>query len=603
MASSRSGRKTGFRRARWMIFVALLMAWWMGGGALAQEGPQIIGAGAIQELLGAELDDWLATVDARWQRAGANRALAEFCAGEAQALLRLTPLSAAERADCPVEALELLLGHRLYGLISATDAPRQCLDEAAIDLLFAPSASGHSRDWQELDETLEAPQPITVWLPPADSVAYALLDRVAAGIGLREDARIYRNEAELTAALAGDDGALALAEIRADGPPADAQTLSLQTAEFGGCQAADIVSVEADSYPLALSVHLYLDGARLGEADSPLRALAQAAVEGALGEALLMPGEAAIEQNRARLSQDSAVVTSSSDSFTIPAVLGGQLRIGGAGEAGLFLPGIVEALAIAHPSLSAVSDLRGSPAAETALCAREIDLAINSRPLSESALAACAEAGVEVITLPAGAFAVVLLSNAHNAKSRCLSVAQLAELWPWRDEPMESEWTLFAPDDGAMASDWLMSALSGAAAPIRRDIEVSADPLWRAAAVAVMPGGLSYFSWEEYQQVLAAEQADIQAVRIGEYCTQPAPAEILAGRYPLRQPIYLHLDADVLASVQLKSWLWFTFGGASQSILSEAGPGAAGCGGPARGIAGRLCRRRCPCCRQARTGG
>ena len=566
MGSIRQERNGRYGGARLLLCAFLLWGALSSGRAVAQEGARVVGTGASVTLLGGGIKAELGVIGGIFETVGATAGLDLFCSGDADALLRLSPLTSSEREACTIGSIELLLGHRIYAIVTGEAAPRECLDDADRDLIFAPSAAGLTTDWQQVDETLTEALPLSVWLPPRDSLEYALLDKAVSGFGLRADASAQTDATDLATVLVEDGGALALVEL--DAIPPGATALSLQSGEFAGCQEAAVANVEAGAYPLAISAYLYVNRAHLAEDGTA--ALAEAAVAGALSGALILPSEAAQEINLALLTEDSPIVSVASDSFVIPSVIGGQVRIGGTAEAGVFLPALADALAAAHPSLSAGSDLRGGPASETALCTGEIDIALNLAPLSDETLVACEGAGITIISLMPAAQAVVALSNSANSKLRCLSEERLAEIWAWPGEG-QAELQLFAPPDGALATDLMMSAARGQALPIRRDAEVSADPLWRAAAVGVVEDGLSYFSWVEYQQVLAAGQQNVQAIRIGSDCVAPTEAEILAGRYPLSRPIYAHINVTTLASVQLKSWLWFAFGGGNLALLSDSG--------------------------------
>ena len=568
MGSIRRERNGRYESVRLLLCAFLLWGALSSGRAVAQEGARVVGTGASATLFGGGLKASLGAAGATFGIAGASASLAQFCSGEADALLRLSPLTSSERANCTIGSIELLLGHRIYAIVVGEAAPRECLDGADRDRIFAPSAASLTVDWQQVDETLVEALPLSVWLPPNDSLEYALLDQAVSGFGLRADASAYTDAVDLATVLAEDGGALALVELGAIPPRALA--LGLQSGEFAGCQEAAVANVEAGTYPLAISVYLYVNRARLVE--DGVSALAEAALAGALSETLTSPSEAVREINRSLLTDDSPVVSVASDSFVIPSVIGGQVRIGGAAEAGVFLSALADALATAHPSLRVSSDLRGGPAGETALCTGEIDIALSVARLSEEALLNCDSAGITVISLIPAAQAVVALSNRANAKLRCLSEERWAEIWAWPGEGAAEVWAelrLFAPPDGALATDLMMSVARGQALPIRRDVEVSADPLWRAAAVGVVEDGLSYFSWGEYQQVLAAGQQNVQAIRMGSDCLAPTEAEILAGGYPLSRPIYAHINATNLASAQLKSWLWFAFGGGNLALFSD----------------------------------
>ena len=447
---------------------------------------------------------------------------------------------------------------------------KTCLNEDELDLIFAPSATNRIVDWQQIDEALEEPLPINVWLPERNDPSYILLDQIVSGIGFRDDASLIEDKGSLYQGLSEKAGSIGLVELT--DMPAEIMSLQLESDDIPGCQSATVSNVEAGTYPLAISVYLYVNRNMLGQ--ESVLSLAEASSTGELSSDLSLPTVAAREINRSLLTDESQIVSVASDSFVIPSIIGGQVSVGGVAEANIFLPNLVDAFTASYPSLISTTELRGGPAGETALCSNVIDVAFTFNALSEEAMAICEESGITVLTLTPAALAAVALSNHDNTKLRCMDLERWAEIWAWQgnaDPEEDTELLLFAPPDGHIATDTMMIASTGKASPIRRDTEISDDPLWRAAAVGVVENGLSYFDWGEYQTVLSAEQPNIQAIRMGENCIEPTAAEILNGGYPLGRPLFAHINANTLASVQMKSWLWFAFGGSNQALLGDAG--------------------------------
>ncbi len=558
------------------LFIGLLVSFWGLGWVNAQPPPLVLGPTVLTKPYAGEWEAFGADL----QNASALEALSRFCAGEADAALSLRPLSSQEKEDCAVPPVELLLGHRIAALYNNFDIPDACLDSQLLDTFFAPSATGQIPDWQQVDETLADPLPFQIWLPEATGFNYALLDEVVVGLGLRTDAAEYRDAAELAATFADESAVLALASVSS--APAAAQVLRLRGEASGVCLGPMVENVEAGSYPLARSVYLYVNRERM--TDDALRALAEAAAAGEFSAPYIAPSAAAQEVNRKLIAEEEvSVVSAASEAFVMPAEVGGWLRFGGVAQLSGSLAALEETLSLEQPNLTINSEFRGGPAGERALCADEIDLLLSLRPLSESAGAQCAEADITIISWQPAAQAVVALANHKNAKMRCIDLDRWQEIWAptianGATVATETEVLPFAPAEGALATDLMMAAVSGKATPIRRDIEVSDDPLWRAAAVGVVENGLSYFSWEEYQQVLAAGQENVQTVRLGKDCIAPSEAEILAGNYPLAWPVFLHINSSALADKPLQTWLWFAFSGGNHALLAETGlvsqPGA-----------------------------
>lgn len=97
----------------------------------------------------------------------------------------------------------------------------------------------------------------------------------------------------------------------------------------------------------------------------------------------------------------------------------------------------------------------------------------------------------------------------------------------------------------------LVLAGSGVVQPMRDDTYNYGDPLYRAAAVANVAGGLTYMSWADYQKVVAG-QTGIQAVKVGADCAsavEPTEASVTDGSYTLSQGAILLVSEKSLSKV------------------------------------------------------
>ena len=108
----------------------------------------------------------------------------------------------------------------------------------------------------------------------------------------------------------------------------------------------------------------------------------------------------------------------------------------------------------------------------------------------------------------------------------------------------------------------MMLQASGDNTPIRQDIEIDSDHLYRGAAVGNTEGALTYMSWGEYQAVLDNNQENIQLVEVdaGDGCVAPTEDTIQSNEYPLARTLYLAVNQQALTESAVQSYLWFTFG-------------------------------------------
>ena len=143
---------------------------------------------------------------------GTRPGLTAFCAGSADIVITNRPISLAEESECigaGVEFYELLLGHNILALVTNPDSDfAQCLSQDDINTLFAPTAEGQISDWSQLDT--EFPEtPLTPFVPPNDTAIYGILDRIVDGDGIRGDAEVFTDSAEIIDTIGSEPGALA----------------------------------------------------------------------------------------------------------------------------------------------------------------------------------------------------------------------------------------------------------------------------------------------------------------------------------------------------------------------------------------------------------
>jgi phosphate transport system substrate-binding protein len=179
---------------------------------------------------------------------------------------------------------------------------------------------------------------------------------------------------------------------------------------------------------------------------------------------------------------------------------------------------------------------------------------------------------IALVELPLGTQSVVLVANAADDFLACLTPEQIARTWDaatagevntWQTVDAsfpDSELTLFAGDLGAVTPNLLLTRASGGQPLVMRaDTETNNDPLYRAAAVANVPGALTYMTWGQYQAVLANNQARIQLVAIAQAgaCVTPTEESLQDGSYPLSQTLSLVISQRALERAEVQAFAWY----------------------------------------------
>ncbi len=566
-----------------ILWGALLLACSL---SLAQgsENINVIGSGITNALLQQVAEASAMPLEA--SEVGSARGIDLFCNGDYDIATSTRAMTDAEAAICDANEVtfsQLLVGHQVIAFAAHPDAPDACLSASSLDDIFKPTASHQLKDWSfESDEQAELP--LTVILPAQDHIAYAILDSLVLGDGLRLDGAALPADA-----VAETPGALAVMLWSPElAENAAIKLLSLRDDSSGQCLPPAVEAVENGQYAAAHSLYVYFNRARL-EASEPLLRYLEFLVEpgnaGLVAAAgITPPSETVYALNADLLTDAEAMPLLSGDesAFRIPPALEGTVRVVGAADAYQPLNRVSQQMASSHPQLQIEFDLTGGDAGIADLCAEAADIALLA---GSQATDECADNVVLAPPFPIGALATVLVGNAEDEFSSCLTSQQIAEIWRAGSAGALAQWSGLGEDFPRMPlmlfglslldahTDILLQAAAGPIPPVRRDTEQDYDANYRAAAVANVPGALTYMTWAEYAALLANEQTNIRAVAVdgGAGCVAPTSASINTGAYPLSRAASLLVREAALADINVQSILWTLYGDESWAQVTRDG--------------------------------
>ncbi|MDQ7035181.1 MAG: substrate-binding domain-containing protein [Anaerolineae bacterium] len=492
-----------------------------------------------------------------------------------------------------VEFLELLVGYDILAIISnAADGFASCLSTEQLDSIFAPSAA--VTDWNQLNTeaaTAENPGvfpelPLTVIVPEDTTLTYAVLDVIVSGVGFRSDATSadFDTILETVRSTSGAISAIPL-ELALANP--DILPIAIQfPGSEAGCLPPSVDFVEQGLYPVLTPLLVYVNKAAQETLGDFLTVLGgESSAESIVSAGFSPASVATYETNLAIIAGEQASRTTSTEdaTFDIPPVLTGTVTVGGATTGFTLANTAASNLTTDQANLTITRDFSGEALGITAFCNGELDiLFVNGDGAFE-----CEEESPDALTISLGYQAVVLLANAADDHTTCLTLDQIQTIWSasstetvtqWSDvaESMpEQAMTLFGiRESNDILSDIMLTpADGGAAAPIRIDTEINFDPLYRAAAVANVEGALTYMKWSDYERVVQNGQERIQLVLINgdNGCIQPSEETITSGEYPLSLQTSVVINKASLADLSVESYVWTIFADSSLSYLNAAG--------------------------------
>ncbi|MCY3778825.1 MAG: substrate-binding domain-containing protein [Chloroflexi bacterium] len=522
---------------------------------------------------------------------GTGRGIQEFCAGEVDAATASRKMTSDELAACEANEIahsEFLIGHHIAAFVAHADVPAQCLQFDALQDVFRPTASNVRTDWSFYDAE-SADLPLSVILPDVSDLTYVIADDQVLGEGLRLDVQYFVDANEAMDIVAETPGALALVpwNMQVEDNKSIA-VLEVGGGGLGACSLPSAENVEGENYPFARSLYFYVNRASL-EGKERLAELTQFSISEASAAVIeaataVPPSDTIYAVNADVLANADTAPGVSGDvgDFRIPPDLSGEIRIVGAANAHQVLSGAGDGLG---EQLTISFGLAGTKAGIGALCDSEADIAVLDGPAEASALENCAANGVVTIPLPLGAQATVLIGNAADEYAACLTTEQIDKIWRAGSTDMVMNWadiddafpaqllTLFGLPTLDIHTDILLQTGGETIPPARRDTERDFDPLYRAAAVGNVSGGLTYMSWRDYQSVVENEQANIQLVTVdaGKGCVEANRGSIEDGIYPLARRASLLVSEASLAEVNVQAYLWSLLNDDNWTALERSG--------------------------------
>lgn len=551
---------------------------------------RVIGSGIVNSLL-----ESVAEAGGRdsleFETVGTAAGIDRFCNGDFDIATAIRAMTSAEGAICGANDLaysEFLVGHYILAILSQADSPVQCLTGNQLDAALKPSASNLVANWSFYDEAL-TDLPLTFFAPRADRIEHLILDSLIAGDGLRVDAQAYADPAEVIAGISETAGSLGF--VLWSEPLVDNASVALiqYGADAGGqCLHPSVENVENGRYDAALSLYLIVNRQRLGDSET-LAEFMRFITDESAGPLIAAAGahpasETTFAANAGALSAGEAAFGDAAQ-FEIPAALSGSLRIVGAASAYDVLNRVADSLTQNNASLEILLDLAGRANGLDRLCAGEADIAALDADSDAAELEACANNAIIATPLTLGRQATVLLGNAADEYSACLTEAQIAAVWRADSAAIVDDWskvdptfpaeklTLFGPSVLDQHSDFLLQGAGQVIPPIRQDTEKHFDPLYRAAAVGNVNGALTYLNWPEYQRVLNNDQANIRLVAVdaGAGCVKPSPTSIEEGSYALSRRAALLIRQESLAEINTQSYLWTLFSDDNLALIEREG--------------------------------
>ena len=215
-------------------------------------------------------------------------------------------------------------------------------------------------------------------------------------------------------------------------------------------------------------------------------------------------------------------------------------------------------------------------------CAGETHISDASRPIKQSEIDLCAEAGIEFIEIPVAIDGLSVMVNPNNDFVECMTVEELHTVWAPEAEGVVTKWSqvragwpdedirLYAPGVDSGTFDYFTETVNGESQASRGDFLPSEDDNVLVTGISGDRGALGYFGYAYYSE--NADRLKLVAIDGGEGCITPTYETINNDAYsPLSRPVFIYVAKSALEEEHLRAFVEFYLGAANRDLISDTG--------------------------------
>ncbi|MBE9170013.1 PstS family phosphate ABC transporter substrate-binding protein [Pleurocapsales cyanobacterium LEGE 06147] len=267
--------------------------------------------------------------------------------------------------------------------------------------------------------------------------------------------------------------------------------------------------------------------------------------------------------------------------------LRGDITIDGSSTVFPITEAMAEEFQIENPGTRVTVGISGTGGGFKKFCAGETDIQDASRPIKDSEMEACQQAGIEFIELPVAYDALSVVVNSQNDWVDCLTTEELQKIWEPAAQGKINNWsqvradfpdqplTLYGPGTDSGTFDYFTDAINGEEGASRGDYTASEDDNVIVQGVANDTGALGYFGlayYEENQDKLKVVGIDDGDPSNGDGCIPPSVATVENSTYqPLARPIFIYVNKEALSRPEVQSFVNYYMDPANKDLVSEVG--------------------------------
>ena len=281
-------------------------------------------------------------------------------------------------------------------------------------------------------------------------------------------------------------------------------------------------------------------------------------------------------------TQSTTGTTTSSDDSSDAGDLSGSVAIDGSSTVFPVTEAVAEEFRAVAPDVRVTVGVSGTGGGFQKFCSGETDISDASRPIKESEIEACAEAGIEYLPLRVGLDGLAVVAHPEADFLECITMDELATLWSPASEESVTTWnqinsswpsekiTLFGPDTDSGTFDFFTEEVNGEGGASRADYTNSTDDNVLVTGISGTEAASGYFGYAYY--IENRDKLKVVPVDGGEGCVTPSDETVSNGSYPLARPLFIYVSTASLAEKpQVREFVRFFLSDDAITLVTDVG--------------------------------
>ena len=262
--------------------------------------------------------------------------------------------------------------------------------------------------------------------------------------------------------------------------------------------------------------------------------------------------------------------------------LSGSVAIDGSSTVFPVTEAVAEEFRSVAPDVRVTVGVSGTGGGFQKFCSGETDISDASRPIKDSEVEACAEAGIEYLPLRVGLDGLAVVAHPEADFLECITMDELSTLWSPDSEGSVTSWnqvrsswpsekiTLFGPDTDSGTFDFFTEEVNGEGGASRADYTNSTDDNVLVTGISGTDHAAGYFGYAYYTE--NQDKLKVVAVDGGEGCVIPSDETVSGGSYPLARPLFIYVNTASLAEKpQVREFVRFFLSDEGIALVSDVG--------------------------------